>query len=40
MVGGADWLVGVFGCGLTEPGDVGILTGTWELTFTSSGSPA
>ena len=34
VLGGADWLVGVFGSGLTEPGDVGILTGTWELTFT------
>ncbi len=30
--GGADWMIGVFGSGLTEPGDVGILTGTWELT--------
>ena len=25
-------MIGVFGSGLTEPGDVGILTGTWELT--------
>lgn len=32
VLGGADWMVGVFGAGLTEPGDVGILTGTWELT--------
>lgn len=39
IVGGADWLVGVFGGGLTEPGDVGILTGTWELTFTCLAEP-
>lgn len=39
VVGGADWLVGVFGSGLTEPGDVGILTGTWELTFTCLSEP-
>ena len=32
VLGGADWMTGVFGAGLTEPGDVGILTGTWELT--------
>ncbi len=32
VLGGADWMIGVFGAGLTEPGDVGILTGTWELT--------
>ena len=25
--------------GLTEPGDVGILTGTWELTFTCAREP-
>ena len=39
VVGGADWLVGVFGGGLTEPGDVGVLTGTWELTFTCLSEP-
>jgi xylulokinase len=39
VLGGADWLVGVFGSGLTEPGDVGILTGTWELTFTCAREP-
>jgi xylulokinase len=39
VVGGADWLVGVFGAGLTEPGDVGVLTGTWELTFTCLHEP-
>ncbi len=39
VVGGADWLVGVFGGGLTEPADVGILTGTWELTFTCLAAP-
>ncbi|HEY6396563.1 MAG TPA: FGGY family carbohydrate kinase [Solirubrobacteraceae bacterium] len=32
VLGGADWMIGVLGSGLTEPGDVGILTGTWELT--------
>ncbi len=39
VLGGADWLVGVFGSGLTEPGDFGILTGTWELTFTCAREP-
>ncbi len=39
VLGGADWLVGVFGSGLIEPGDVGILTGTWELTFTCAAEP-
>jgi xylulokinase len=32
VLGGADWITGIFGAGLTDPGDVGILTGTWELT--------
>jgi xylulokinase len=39
VLGGADWLVGVLGAGLIEPGDVGILTGTWELTFTCAHEP-
>jgi xylulokinase len=39
VLGGADWLVGVFGSGLTEPGDAGILTGTWELTFACAREP-
>lgn len=39
VLGGADWLVGVFGSGLIEPGDFGILTGTWELTFTCAREP-
>jgi xylulokinase len=39
VVGGADWLVGAYGSGVTEPGDVGILTGTWELTFTCDREP-
>lgn len=39
VLGGADWLVGALGSGLTEPGDVGILTGTWELTFTCARQP-
>jgi xylulokinase len=32
VLGGADWIIGYLGAGLTEPGDIGILTGTWELT--------
>jgi len=39
VLGGADWLVGVYGSGVTEAGDVGILTGTWELTFTCARQP-
>jgi xylulokinase len=39
VLGGADWTVGFFGAGLTEPGDVGILTGTWELTAACLSEP-
>ena len=40
VLGAADYITGVLGGGFTEPGDVVILTGTWELVVACLLAPA
>ncbi len=40
ILGAADYITGVLGGGFTEPGDVVILTGTWELVVAALATPA
>ena len=39
MIGGADFVSGVYGSGILDPGAAGIITGTWECTVVCSDKP-
>jgi xylulokinase len=40
ILGAADYVTGILGGGFTEPGDIAILTGTWELVVACLARPA
>jgi xylulokinase len=39
ILGGADYICGAYGAGFVDPGDVAILTGTWELVLMCADRP-
>ena len=39
ILGGADYICGAYGAGFVDPGDVAILTGTWELVLMCADHP-